>query len=318
MQAVARQIELVAPTDSAVLILGESGTGKEVVAREIHRHSRRSDRPLIKVNCAAIPRELYESEFFGHSKGSFTGALRDRVGRFELADKGTLFLDEIGELPAEAQVRLLRVLQEKEIDRIGGSGPVKVDIRIIAATHRDLEEMLELRKFRHDLYFRLRVFPIVLPPLRERKTDIPALVQHFILKKSREMKRLVVPSPTPEAIERLMAYHWPGNVRELENAVERSLILNPGDRLFFNEIGTRLVQKPPEGRVETSAGPDEALALDEAMARHIRRVLGMCGGRVEGERGAARLLEIKPSTLRKRMEKLGVAFGRRAKARPGG
>lgn len=318
LKEVMELVRQVAPLDSPVLLLGETGTGKEVIAGAIHKSSLRKDGPFITVNCGAIPETLLDSELFGYEKGAFTGALSQKRGRIERAHGGTLFLDEIGELPAEAQVRLLRVLQEKEIDRIGGSGPVKVDIRIIAATHRDLEEMLELRKFRHDLYFRLRVFPIVLPPLRERKTDIPALVQHFILKKSREMKRLVVPSPTPEAIERLMAYHWPGNVRELENAVERSLILNPGDRLFFNEIGTRLVQKPPEGRVETSAGPDEALALDEAMARHIRRVLGMCGGRVEGERGAARLLEIKPSTLRKRMEKLGVAFGRRAKARPGG
>lgn len=318
LKEVMELVRQVAPLDSPVLLLGETGTGKEVIAGAIHKSSARKDGPFITVNCGAIPETLLDSELFGYEKGAFTGALSQKRGRIERAHGGTLFLDEIGELPAEAQVRLLRVLQEKEIDRIGGSGPVKVDIRVIAATHRDLEEMMELRKFRHDLYFRLRVFPIVLPPLRERKTDIPALVQHFILKKSREMKRLVVPSPTPEAIDRLMAYHWPGNVRELENAVERSLILNPGDRLFFNEIGTRLVQKSPEGRHPRAPGPDDALALDEAMACHIRRVLDMCGGRVEGERGAARLLNIKPSTLRKRMGKLGVPFGRKARASAAG
>lgn len=318
LKEVMELVRQVAPLDSPVLLLGETGTGKEVIAGAIHKSSARKDGPFITVNCGAIPETLLDSELFGYEKGAFTGALSQKRGRIERAHGGTLFLDEIGELPAEAQVRLLRVLQEKEIDRIGGSGPVKVDIRVIAATHRDLEEMMELRKFRHDLYFRLRVFPIVLPPLRERKTDIPALVQHFILKKSREMKRLVVPSPTPEAIDRLMAYHWPGNVRELENAVERSLILNPGDRLFFNEIGTRLVQKSPEGRHPRAPGPDDALALDEAMACHIRRVLDMCGGRVEGKRGAARLLNIKPSTLRKRMGKLGVPFGRKARASAAG
>jgi transcriptional regulator with PAS, ATPase and Fis domain len=307
-------VRQVAPLDSPVLLLGETGTGKEVIAGAIHKSSSRKDGPFITVNCGAIPETLLDSELFGYEKGAFTGALSQKRGRIERAHGGTLFLDEIGELPAEAQVRLLRVLQEKEIERIGGSSPVKVDIRVIAATHRDLEEMMALRRFRHDLYFRLRVFPIVIPPLRERKTDIPALVQHFILKKSRDMKRVVVPSPTPEAIERLMAYQWPGNVRELENAVERALILNPGDRLIFKEIGSRLVQKSPESRHPETPGPDGVLGLDEAMASHIRQVLTRCGGRVEGERGAARLLGIKPSTLRKRMTKLGVPFGRKAAA----
>ena len=307
-------VRQVAPLDSPVLFLGETGTGKEVIAGAIHKSSSRKDGPFITVNCGAIPETLLDSELFGYEKGAFTGALSQKRGRIERAHGGTLFLDEIGELPAEAQVRLLRVLQEKEIDRIGGGFPVKVDIRVIAATHRDLEEMMAQRKFRHDLYFRLRVFPIVLPPLRERKTDIPALVQHFILKKSREMKRAVVPAPTLEAIERLMAYHWPGNVRELENAVERSLILNPGDRLFFKEIGTRRVRKAPGCRHPATPGSDEVLGLDDVMARHIRRVLTLCDGRVEGARGAARLLGIKPSTLRKRMTKLGVPFGRRAAA----
>jgi transcriptional regulator with GAF, ATPase, and Fis domain len=317
LKGVMELVRQVAPLDSPVLLLGETGTGKEVIAGAIHKSSPRKDGPFIKVNCGAIPETLIDSELFGYERGAFTGALSQRRGRIERAHGGTLFLDEIGDLPAEAQVRLLRVLQEKEIDRIGGSFPVKVDIRVIAATHRDLEEMMELRRFRHDLYFRLRVFPIVLPALRERKTDIPALVQHFILKKSREMKRAVVPSPTAEAIDRLMAYQWPGNVRELENAVERSLILNPGHRLYFKEIGSRLVRKSPESRHPEAPGSDEVLGLDEVMANHIRRVLTRCGGRVEGERGAARLLSLKSSTLRKRMTKLGVPFGRKAKAQPG-
>jgi transcriptional regulator with GAF, ATPase, and Fis domain len=312
LKGVMELVRQVAPLDSAVLLLGETGTGKEVIAGAIHKSSPRKDGPFIKVNCGAIPETLIDSELFGYERGAFTGALSQRRGRIERAHGGTLFLDEIGELPAEAQVRLLRVLQEKEIERIGGSSPVKVDIRVIAATHRDLEEMMALRRFRHDLYFRLRVFPIVIPPLRERKTDIPALVQHFILKKSREMKRAVVPAPAPGAIERLMAYRWPGNVRELENAVERALILNPGDRLDFKEIGSRLVQKSPESRHPEAPEADGVLGLDEAMASHIRQVLTRCGGRVEGERGAARLLGIKPSTLRKRMTKLGVPFGRKA------
>jgi transcriptional regulator with GAF, ATPase, and Fis domain len=313
LKGVMELVRQVAPLDSPVLLLGETGTGKEVIAGALHKSSPRKDMPFIKVNCGAIPETLMDSELFGYEKGAFTGAISQKRGRIERAHGGTLFLDEIGELPAEAQVRLLRVLQEKEIDRVGGTLPVKVDIRVIAATHRDLEEMMDLRKFRHDLYFRLRVFPIVIPPLRDRKTDIPALVQHFILKKSREMKRKTVPSPSPGAIDRLMAYHWPGNVRELENAVERALILNPGERLHFNEIETRRSGSAREGRLQAPAASDGPLALDDVMSRHIRRVLDMCGGRVEGEHGAARQLEIHPSTLRKRMTKLGIPFGRRAK-----
>ena len=318
LKGVMELVRQVAPMDSPVLLLGETGTGKEVIAGAIHKSSARKDGPFITVNCGAIPETLLDSELFGYEKGAFTGAQSQKRGRIERAHGGTLFLDEIGELPAEAQVRLLRVLREKEIERVGGAFPVKVDIRVIAATHRDLEEMMDQRKFRHDLYFRLRVFPIVLPPLRERKTDIPALVQHFILKKSREMKRVSVPVPTPDAIDRLMAYHWPGNVRELENAVERALILNRGDRRHFSEIGVRRAGRSPEpeSRFAPPARPDEPTALDDVMSRHIRRVLEMCGGRVEGARGAARLLEIKPSTLRKRMEKLGIPFGRKAKGMP--
>jgi transcriptional regulator with GAF, ATPase, and Fis domain len=316
LKSVMDLVRHVSPLDSPVLLLGETGTGKEVIANAIHKSSARRDKPFIAVNCGAIPETLLDSELFGYEKGAFTGALSQKRGRIERAHGGTLFLDEIGELPAEAQVRLLRVLQEKEIDRIGGTHSIKVDIRIIAATHRNLEEMMDMGKFRHDLYFRLRVFPILIPPLRERKRDIPALIQHFIMKKSREMKRGTVPVPTTDAINRLMAYHWPGNVRELENAVERSLILNPGSMLHFNEIGTRRTDKPPENPfAKPQIATTESMALDFVMSRHIRQVLERCAGRVEGEHGAARLLEIKPPTLRKRMEKLGIAFGRKAKAR---
>jgi transcriptional regulator with PAS, ATPase and Fis domain len=302
----------VSPLDSPVLLLGETGTGKEVIANAVHKSSGRRDKPFIAVNCGAIPETLLDSELFGYEKGAFTGALSQKRGRIERAHGGTLFLDEIGELSADAQVRLLRVLQEKEIDRVGGASPVKVDIRIIAATHRNLEEMMDMGKFRHDLYFRLRVFPIVIPPLRERKEDIPALVQHFILKKSREMKRVTVPVPSSAAISRLMAYHWPGNVRELENAVERSLILSQGQRLDFSEIGAGANEKPPQTQVAAPTRTDGPFCLDEVMSRHIRQVLDMCGGRVEGPHGAAQLLAVKAATLRKRMKKLGIPFGRMA------
>ncbi|KJS29441.1 MAG: Fis family transcriptional regulator [Desulfatitalea sp. BRH_c12] len=313
LKGVMELVRQVAPLDSPVLLLGETGSGKEVIANAIHKFSTRRDKPFIAVNCGAIPETLLDSELFGYEKGAFTGAMSQKRGRIERAHGGTLFLDEIGELPAEAQVRLLRVLQEKEIDRIGGTHAIKVDIRIIAATHRNLEEMMAMGKFRQDLYFRLRVFPIAIPPLRERKRDIPALVQHFILKKSREMKRVTVPIPAADAIDRLMAYHWPGNVRELENAVERSLILNQGSRLYFKEIGTRLMGKTVGSPVPVTLRSSESLALDSVMARHIQQVLQLCGGRVEGEHGAARLLDIKPPTLRKRMEKLCIPFGRKAK-----
>lgn len=314
LKGVMELVRHVAPLDSPVLLLGETGTGKEVIANAIHKSSARRDHPFIAVNCGAIPETLLDSELFGYEKGAFTGALSQKRGRIERAHGGTLFLDEIGELSAEAQVRLLRVLQAKEIDRIGGAFPVKVDIRVIAATHRNLEEMMDMGKFRHDLYFRLRVFPIVIPPLRERKEDIPALVQHFILKKSREMKRVTVPVPTTEAVNHLMAYPWPGNVRELENAVERALILNQGGLLYFNEIGGRQAGKTLQSPAPETLGADQSMALDRVMARHIRQVLQLCGGRVEGERGAARVLEIKPSTLRKRMEKLAIPFGRKTRA----
>ncbi len=312
LRGVMEQVRQVAPLDSPVLLLGETGTGKEVVANAIHNTSPRRPEPFIKVNCGAIPHTLMDSELFGHEKGAFTGAISQKRGLIERARGGTLFLDEVGELPPEAQVRLLRVLQEKEIVRVGGTRTIKVDIRIIAATHRDLEAMLMQGEFREDLYFRLRVFPIAIPPLRRRPADIPALVQHFIQKKVREMKRHHAPAITPEAMDRLMRYPWPGNVRELENAVERALILNRGPVLQIADIGTPIPRRHRRGEVPDDAG-EEPLAIDAVMARHIRRVLDMCQGRVEGPRGAAFRLQIHPSTLRKRMQKLGIPYGRKAK-----
>jgi transcriptional regulator with GAF, ATPase, and Fis domain len=312
-------VRQVAPLDSPVLLLGETGSGKEVVANAIHKTSLRRNAPFIKVNCGAIPPTLMDSELFGHEKGAFTGALSQKRGRIERAHTGTLFLDEIGELSLDAQVRLLRVLQEKEIERVGGSDPIAVNIRVIAATHRNLEAMLNNGSFREDLYFRLRVFPILIPPLRSRMMDLPALVQHFIQKKAREMKRSPVPGLASGALDRLMAYHWPGNVRELENAVERALILSRGEPLVFDEIAPK-TEKIPGDRLFPLSAPEpipEVLDLNAMTSQHIRMILNKCKGRVEGEKGAARHLNIHPSTLRKRMRKLGIPFGRNtAKSHP--
>jgi transcriptional regulator with GAF, ATPase, and Fis domain len=318
LRGVLEMVRQVAPLSSPVLLLGETGTGKEVIAGAIHNLSPRKDGPFIVVNCGAIPENLVDSELFGHEKGAFTGALSRKRGRFERANGGTIFLDEVAELRPEAQVRLLRVLQEKEIERLGGTGPVKVDIRVIAATHRDLETMIRDEKFREDLYFRLNVLPIAIPPLRERKGDIPSLVHHFIQKKSREMDMKDMPSLAQGALERLMAYHWPGNIRELENTVERALILSRGEPLSFNDFRTPLQPKRSyEQETETILYPDnqdvDLLALDAIMSGHIRRVLEMTSGRVGGKQGAACLLNINPSTLRKKMSKLGIPFGRKAK-----
>jgi transcriptional regulator with GAF, ATPase, and Fis domain len=311
LKAVMDQIRQVAPTNSPVLILGETGTGKELVASTIHHFSHRRRGPFIKVNCGAIPPTLMDSELFGHEKGAFTGAISQKRGRIERAHGGTLFLDEIGELPPEAQVRLLRVLQEKEIDRIGGSEPVKVDIRIIAATHRNLDYLLSRGEFREDLYFRLKVFPIVIPPLRERTGDIPALVQHFIRKKANEMKMVSIPPISPDAMDRLIRYAWPGNARELENAVERELIISKGHPLAFNDIQRGPMHPPVQAETDLPENRPHSLELDQMMAAYIIEVLKMCKGRVEGKKGAASLLNIHPSTLRKRMRKLGIPFGRK-------
>lgn len=305
LQAVARQIELVSPTDSAVLILGESGTGKEVVAREIHRHSRRSDRPLIKVNCAAIPRELYESEFFGHAKGSFTGALRDRIGRFELADKGTLFLDEIGEIPLDLQSKLLRVLQEGELERIGEERTRRVDVRIIAATNRNLKLEAEAGRFRQDLYYRLSVFPMDLPPLRNRTEDIPLLAEHFLARYARQLGRKQ-PRLTLSNVQDLQRYDWPGNVRELQHVLERACIVATDGRLKFELVNT------PSKRLEekkTVSMPQKILTeseLRDLEAENIRVALAASQGKIYGSEGAAMKLGMKPTTLSSRMKALGI------------
>ncbi|MFO1005603.1 MAG: sigma 54-interacting transcriptional regulator [Planctomycetaceae bacterium] len=305
LQAVTHQIELVAPTNAAVLILGESGTGKEVVAREIHRHSRRADQPLIKVNCAAIPRELYESEFFGHAKGAFTGALRDRAGRFELADGGTLFLDEIGEIPLDLQAKLLRVLQEGEIERIGEERTRKIDVRIIAATNRNLRAESEAGRFRQDLFYRLSVFPMELPPLRKRVEDIPLLAEHFLTRFARQLGR---PRPrlTLANIQQLQRYAWPGNVRELQHTLERACIVAADGRLRFDLPATSSGLHSERSESPTPQGilTDEELRAFEA--ENIRAALSQCHGKVYGPNGAAALLGTKPTTLNSRIKTLGI------------
>jgi len=317
LRGVMDMVRQVAPLSSPVMLSGETGTGKEVIAGAIHNLSTRKDGPFIVVNCGAIPENLVDSELFGHEKGAFTGALSRKRGRFERANGGTIFLDEVGELQPEAQVRLLRVLQEKEIDRVGGTEPIKVDIRVIAATHRDLKTMITEGKFRDDLYFRLNVFPIAIPSLQERKGDIPSLVHYFMQKKSREIGMREMPSLAQGALERLMAYPWPGNVRELENMVERALILSRGEPLSFNDFETPFksqhsFKQKTESILHSDTQDIHSLALDTIMSGHIRRVLDMTNGRVGGKQGAASLLNINPSTLRKKMRKLGIPFGRKA------
>ena len=312
LRRVMEMVRQVAPLASPVLLLGETGVGKEVLANAIHNLSSRAGGPFIRVNCGAIAETLMDSELFGHERGAFTGAVSQKRGRFERANGGTIFLDEIGELSPEAQVRLLRVLQEKEIERVGGVETLRVDIRVIAATHRDLESMLATGKFREDLYFRLRVFPIAIPPLRHRREDLPSLVQHFIQKKAREMNLNAIPTLSRNAMDRLMNYSWPGNARELENAVERELIVSRGRLLAFRDIHPAAITGSPSPGRDSSAAVSGPVELDRVMSRHIRKVLNQCGGRVEGEKGAARLLDIHPSTLRKRMKKMGIPFGRGA------
>jgi len=299
LERVREQITQVASTGSTVLIQGETGTGKELVARAIHDKSARRERPLIKVNCAALPRELVESELFGHEKGAFTGALQQRRGRFELADGGTLFLDEVGELPLELQPKLLRVLQEREFERIGGTRSLHVDVRVIAATNRDLHAEVGAGRFRPDLYFRLNVFPIVLPPLRERRDDIARLLHYFTTRTARRLGRSV-DGISPAFIERASAYGWPGNIRELENLVERALIMSQGGMLDASGL---LSAGPAAALPTESVG---AATLEEVERAHILRVLDGAGWTIEGDRGAARILGLNPSTLRGRLRKLGI------------
>lgn len=308
LKQVMEMVDQVASLTNPVLLLGETGAGKEVIATAIHNLSPRRNGPFIKVNCGAIPESLMDSELFGHEKGAFTGALFQKRGRFERAQGGTIFLDEIGELTPGAQIRLLRVIQEKEIERVGGSETLHVDIRVIAATHRNLEAMLAEGKFREDLYFRLRVFPILIPPLRNRRADIPALVQHFMMKKAREIGVVEVPTLAPGAIDQLMHYSWPGNVRELQNAVERALILNRGNPLTFDDLGDTAKNIAPGTPLPGGGG---GYSLNQAVSRYIRQALETTGGRVGGEKGAAKLLKMNPSTLRTKMRKLGIPFGRK-------
>ncbi len=289
-------VETVAPTDATVLLLGETGTGKELIARALHDLSPRKDRALVRVNCAALPAGLIESELFGHEKGAFTGALARKIGRFELANGGTIFLDEIGDLPPDLQAKLLRVLQEGEFERVGSTSTLKVDVRVIAATHLDLERASQEGTFRPDLYYRLSVFPIAIPPLRERKDDIPLLVKHFVMKHGAKLGKRVetVPEKTMNA---LLDYSWPGNVRELENVIERAVIVSMGSQL---ELGEWL---PKPGITEMGA---RILMLEELERAHIIKTLELTGWRVSGERGAAKLLGLKPTTLGARMKKLGI------------
>jgi len=300
LRHVLEQIAQVSTTDSTVLIQGETGTGKELVARAIHERSPRRERPLVKVNCAALPRDLVESELFGHEKGAFTGATQQRRGRFELADGGTLFLDEAGELPLEAQAKLLRVLQEREFDRVGGTRSLRTDVRVIAATNRDLHARVAAGGFRADLYYRLNVFPILVPALRERRDDIPGLVRHFAAKAARKLGR-TLDGISPAFVERARAYDWPGNIRELENLVERAIIMSNGGVLDAVELFS---QAPPSEKAPSVAASDAT--LEEMERAHIRRVLERTRWVIEGERGAARILGLNPSTLRGRLRKLGI------------
>jgi transcriptional regulator with GAF, ATPase, and Fis domain len=296
---VLQQIEQVATTDATVLILGESGTGKELIARAIHNISNRSKQPLVKVNCATLPANLIESELFGHEKGAFTGAVEKKIGRFELADGGTIFLDEIGELPVELQAKLLRVLQEGEFERLGNPKTMKVNVRVIAATNRNLKLAIEKKEFREDLYYRLNVFPVICPPLRERKDDIPLLVRHFCKKHEGKIGKIVhtIPDKVNEA---LMAYDWPGNIRELENIIERALILSREGVLEYGDW------VPAHAAVINGVSKSSATKLEEVEKEHILTVLKQTGWRVSGEKGAAKILGLNATTLEARMKKLGI------------
>jgi len=297
LESVLEQVEQVAPTDSTVLVQGETGTGKELIARAVHNLSARCGRPFIKLNCAAIPFDLLESELFGHERGAFTGAIAQKIGRFELADKGTLFLDEVGDIPPGLQPKLLRVLQEQEFERLGSTRTHQVDVRLVAATNRNLLDMVKRNEFRSDLYYRLNVFPVSLPPLRERREDIPALVEHFVEILGRRMGKQIENVP-PDTMSALTSYEWPGNIRELQNFIERSVILSTGD-----------VLRPP--LAELRRGPEVqsvgAITLEDAERDHIRKTLEQTRWVVAGPNGAAARLGIKRSTLYFRMQKLGIS-----------
>src|ERR1700674_182605 len=297
LESVLEQVEQVAPTNSTVLIQGETGTGKELIARAIHNLSVRCGRPFVKLNCAAIPFDLLESELFGHERGAFTGAIAQKVGRFELADKGTLFLDEVGDIPPGLQPKLLRVLQEQEFERLDSTRTHRVDVRLVAATNRNLVDMVKRSQFRSDLYYRLNVFPVPLPPLRARSEDIPALVKHFVEIYARRMDKQIEHIP-PETMSALTSYQWPGNIRELQNFIERSVILSSGSVLC-----------PPLASLRAAAETEalEAVTLEDAERDHIRKILEQTRWVVAGPKGAAARLGIKRSTLYFRMQKLGIS-----------
>ena len=315
------KVNRVAKTDASVLITGETGTGKELIARAIHSASRRHDKPLIKLNCAALPSGLVESELFGHEKGAFSGAISRRVGRFELAHGGTIFLDEIGEVPIEVQVKLLRVLQEREFERVGGAEPIKVDVRVIAATNRDLVKLIREGKFREDLFYRLNVFPIALPPLRDREGDVPLLV-HLLVTRFAARVGVRIESVGKATLERLNRYSWPGNIRELENVLERAVILSNGPTLEIDPevFASTPADRPPDANPPRSpgsenegpaaAGVQQTTPLEslEANTRnHILTALEQSGWIIDGPHGAAKILALHPNTLRSRMKKLGIA-----------
>ena len=312
LRHIVSQIDLVAPTEASVLVLGETGTGKELVAREIHRRSRRKDKALVRVNCASIPKELYESEFFGHARGAFTGAIKDRAGRFETAEGGTIFLDEIGEVPLELQSKLLRVLQEKRYERVGEDRTRLADVRIVGATNRDLKKEVAAGRFREDLYYRLNVFPIQVPPLRERADDIAVLAKHFI---ELSVKELRCPKPrlTRAGIVKLQSYDWPGNIRELRNVIERAVIISRGGPLDFELAVTNSAPPPPSSKSQPGETGDmvgaEFLTEPEMLQRereNLAAVLDKANWKIKGADGAAELLGVKPTTLLSRIKKMGL------------
>jgi transcriptional regulator with GAF, ATPase, and Fis domain len=306
LKAVLRKVRQVAPVETTVLLTGETGTGKELIARALHEGSARKERPLIKINCGAIPQGVVESELFGHEKGAFTGALQRRTGRFELADNGTLFMDEVGELPLDTQVKLLRVLQEQEFERVGSTRSQKVDVRLVAATNRDLEHEVGESRFRADLYYRLNVFPIQVPPLRERPSDIPLLVTHFLAQFQRKLAK-PLKGVTPESLNRLTSYPWPGNIRELQNVLERACVLSDGPVVEVTEALRPAARASGRAMSAPASQSGEGIVpLEENERSHIRRALAATGGKVSGSDGAAALLGINPSTLRSRMLKLGI------------
>jgi len=301
MLSVLDQIAIVSPLDTSVLILGESGTGKERVAKSIHLLSNRKEKPLIVVNCASLPANLIESELFGHEKGAFTGAVERRIGKFEQADDGTIFLDEIGELTVDLQVKLLRVLQEQEIERIGGKGPIKIDVRIIAATNRDLEQEMEEGRFRLDLYYRLFVFPIEIPSLRERKDDLLALTDHFIAYYGKKYNKPVT-GVSPDVLEQMMDYPWPGNVRELEHFIERSILMTKGTVITDAKLQRQLTNKG----YTNQSNEERIKTIEENERDYIISVLKKCNGRIRGANGAAEVMGLPPTTLHSKMKKLGI------------